>query len=345
MSLRNESLREGCKAADEAIQKVKVEIIGVMVMFVKTITPLRSSNGTSSSSVVNTTPKVTYFTGSEAPKVHTTPKKFSFGAVGRVLAVLGFTGGAGAVLTACPSTPGPGGGEPPATVTTTSTNINTDTKISTATGTGIATSTATTPHTVTSKLNAAWTNAGIAMPTDGVPAKIEYEDTFYGGHVTETLDPTKTTNNAVVYNGINDTENGSYTKTYTYDEANNILTMKQKAGSNEFNYAITLDSNGYAVFTNQKTGKIDTKMRKIDTGKVGVYDASNKLLDTYANYKNDGYLAKWEKEAKSPIVRFTGEAKEKLARITEEGKKLASRFELSTKPAEFGKRLAKGTHV
>jgi len=280
-------------------------------MIINSITPYKQS----SISTANVVPQVSQ---NHHSSVSFTGAK-QVGALGTLAMVFGLVG--------CPSSNAPN------TASTTGTTASTATATVTATST--ATSTATTPDTAVTRLNAAWENAGISIPDpDQPPKSISYVDDFSGDTTTMTLDPTKTTDNTIVYKSVtNVTDTGVIT--YSYDPTTNSLT-KTTVGDitgTKTIATITMDPDGYTVFTNAKNGNFAEKWRKINTGKVGIYDQTGNLLRTYDNFTVDGYLAKLQKETKAPIVRFAGQAKEML----EAGKKnLAAKFEMP-KPTKLAK--------
>jgi hypothetical protein len=295
-------------------------------MIVNSVTPYSVTKGNSSKNKADIAPQYASvaFTGSEHP--HKAPSKFSWRGLGRVLTLVGITSAPAALLTACPAQ-GPGGDEPPASVTSTGTGTGVTTATNTAVGTSTATgtNTATTPNTAVTKLNAALENAGIAIADPDQPPKvISYVDSFNGDQTTMTLDPTKTKDNTVVYKSVtNVTDTGVIT--YNYDPTTNALTHTSVGDLDGVTRIakITMDADGYTVFTNAKTGKIDSKWRKIGTGQIGIYDQAGNFCRTYDNFTittldGNSYLAKLGKDTKAPIVRFTEGVLPKVKKVAQE---------------------------
>jgi len=282
-------------------------------MLVNPITPLSISNRKTGASAVSVIPQVhsqsiPTFTGSKRTGILTS-----------ILMALGLSG--------CPENNiAPNVDTVPPQPTSTAT--------ATVTATSTATSTATTPDTAVTKLNAAWENAGISIPDpDQPPKSISYVDSFSGDTTTMTLDTTKTGGNNVVYKSLTGVEDSGVV-TFSYDPTTNTLTKKSvgdMTGATQ-NYKMTMDADGYTVFTNTVTGKFDAKWRKINTGQVGVYDQTGKLCRTFDNFTVDGYLAKLQKEAKAPIVRFADGVLPKV-------KKVAQEMTQPTKLQKYGRRI------
>jgi hypothetical protein len=148
-----------------------------------------------------------------------------------------------------------------------------------------------------------------------LPTKREYDDTFYGWHSTETLVPTKTSGNTAVYNAVS-TDGGDGIITYTYNPATGTLNqdIKSLVSGNEYNYTITLGSDGSAVFTNNKTGKIDQILKLLSDGHtMSVCDQYGNEVDTLTGYTlSYDPVAKLEsaaKRLKKSVVAFDTEFK------------------------------------
>lgn len=233
--------------------------------------------------IVNSITQPMTFKGSKG-----TPKASSLHSLPRMAAPLVLS----AVLAGCPQA-----GEPPKEVTAAGATAGAG-GIGGAGGTGGINTTPTTPRTVNSELNAAWSNAGISMSTEGTPEVIEYDDSR-GSHVIETKNPKASEGkpNTVVYDGIsNGLEKEYYTSTYSFDEKTGELRLNKKftEAVRPQDYIITKDIGGYTVFTNANTGEFAHKMIKRSTGIVEICDKNGNKVATLSNFKTDGFYAKLE---------------------------------------------------